>query len=77
MGMISARFCVYNKQGTPNDVANLEKYVKIVPKWYIIFFEKQFIHFRIISARLHYNLFYIKLLTLTAFRQLGLATFKI
>jgi len=28
MGMISARFCVYNKQGTPNDVANVEKYVK-------------------------------------------------
>jgi len=25
MGMISACFCVFKKQGTPNDVANVEK----------------------------------------------------
>jgi len=25
--MISARFCVYNKQGTPNDVANVREMV--------------------------------------------------
>jgi hypothetical protein len=26
--MISARFCVYNKQGTPNDGANVENIFK-------------------------------------------------
>jgi len=28
MGMISARFCVYNKQGTPNDATNVENIFK-------------------------------------------------
>ena len=38
MGMISARFCVYNKQGTPNDVANVENNLSIQYKILMIDF---------------------------------------
>lgn len=35
MGMISARFCVFKKQGTPNDGANVEIILTIRQKKYI------------------------------------------